>query len=317
MKIAAYTNANITAILSRIPADLESNTEWMQCRTKEEWNAQAPDTEILLATGKMSAEMLMQAPRLKWIQTLSAGVDGLPLAYIQERGIRLTNARGIHQIQMSEFALLQMLQWARRADLHYRNQIQHVWGKNVPVGELFGHTVGVIGSGSIGQAIARLCKAFGMQTLGYNRSGKPAAHFDEMLGGTEGLNQLLAESDYVILLLPSTPETRQFLTMEQFKRMKPTACLINLARGTVLNEEHLIEALRTGVIAGASLDVFETEPLPPSSPLWELPNAILTPHVSGLSPHYMARASEIVFENLRNYLEGTPLRNEVDLLSGY
>lgn len=318
MKIIVYTAANAAPILSGAPEELRNRVQLVQCRSREEL-ACHEDAEALVVTGKLKEEDLAAVPRVRWVQALSAGVDHMPLAYMQSRHIRLTNARGIHQIQMSEFAMLLMLEWARRADLHFLNQVDKVWGRRVPSGELYGQTVGIIGSGSIGQAIAEKAAAFGMRTLGYNKSGRPAPGFDETLGSREGLQRLLAESDYIIMLLPSTAETRHFLSMEEFKQMKPTACFINLARGSVVNEQELIEALRGGVIAGAALDVFEQEPLPPESPLWELPNVILTPHVAGASPHYMTRSASIIFGNLQRFLRGDaePLINEINLQEGY
>ncbi|WP_438448586.1 D-2-hydroxyacid dehydrogenase [Gorillibacterium sp. sgz5001074] len=317
IQVAAYTRANIAAITDRLPGDLAGRVEIVLCRTPEELAEAGTEAEIFLATGKLEAQAILSAPKLRWIQMLSAGVDGIPLAILADRGIRLTNVRGIHRIQMSEFALLYMLQWCRRPDLHLMNQRNKVWGKNVPVNELYGRTVGILGPGSIGRAVAEKARAFGMTTLGYSRSGQPQEGLDAVYSGREGLLELLSRSDFVVLLLPATEETRHFIAMEELRAMKPTAFLINLARGSVVKEDDLIEALRSGVIGGAALDVFEKEPLPEDSPLWELPNVFITPHVAGLSPHYMARAAEIVFENLRRYLDGRGLMNDVNLETGY
>lgn len=320
MKIAVFTASDAAPLHKGLPPDVREQVELVICRSKEELLIQAPDVQALVVTGRMQQDWLEAFPKLRFIQALSAGVDHLPLQEIAARQIRVANARGIHQIQMSEFAMLLMMQWVRRADLHFLNQMDKVWGKRVPSGELYGQTVGVLGSGSIGQAIARKAQAFGMKTLGYNRSGKPAADFDETVGGPDGLKRVLNESDFVITLLPSTPETRQLLGMEQFKAMKPSACFINLARGTVINEQELIEALRTGIIAGAALDVFEQEPLPPDSPLWGLTNVILTPHIAGASPHYMTRAAGVLYENIRRLLRdgaSEGLLNEVYPGKGY
>lgn len=317
MKIIAYTAANVAAITEGLPAELAGRVEILHCRTPEDLAPHAGDAEALLTTGRLAPEVLEALPAVRWIQALSAGVDGLPLERIRKRGIALTNAKGIHQIQMSEFAMLYMLQWVRRSDMHFLNQLDKVWGKRVPAGEVYNQTVGILGTGSIGQAIAHKAKAFGMRTLGYNRSGRPSPGFDVCYGGREGLFALLEQSDFVILLLPATPETRHFIKMEELRSMKPSACLINLARGSVVLEADLIEALRSGVIAGAALDVFEIEPLPQDSAFWELPNVLITPHVAGLSPHYMTRAAEIVFENIRRYGKGEALLNAVDLTEGY
>ncbi|MDF2922863.1 MAG: D-isomer specific 2-hydroxyacid dehydrogenase NAD-binding protein [Paenibacillaceae bacterium] len=318
MKIVIYTTGSAALIQKGLPPDLREQVELVHCRSREELSVHT-DAEGLVATGKLDEELLGAFVKLRWIQVLSAGVDSLPLPVIQERQIKLTNVRGIHQIQISEFAMLLMLQWARRADLHFLNQMDKVWGKRVPSGELYGQTAGILGSGSIGQAIARKAKAFGMRTMGYNRSGRAETDFDVTASGSDGLLRILSESDYVITILPSTPDTRKLLGAEQFKAMKPSACFINLARGDVINEQELIEALRNGTIAGAALDVFEEEPLPPDSPLWGLQNVILTPHVAGQSPHYMTRAAEIVAENIRRFTAGLTddLLNEVDAGEGY
>lgn len=317
MNIAAYIKADISPITGGIPEDLQSRIVVRQYRSSEELKPHLPGVDILLAIGRVKEEIIQNAPQLKWVQALSAGVDFLPLEEIARRGILLTNARGIHQIQMSEFALLLMLQWARRLPLIYRNQQSKRWDPYIPCGELYEKTLGILGPGSIGEAIARKAKAFGMRTLGYNHSGRETPGFDEICSGAEGLNRVLAESDYLIMLIPSTPETKGFLSLEQFRLMKPSAYFINLARGTVVNEGDLIEALQSGTIAGAALDVFEEEPLSEKSPLWNMDNVTITPHIAGLSPQYMQRASEIVFENIRRFLEGKPLINRVDPAAGY
>lgn len=319
MKIIIHSAAKSSPLLNAVPADLKERVQLIHCRSREELNWHAPGVQVLIAAGRLTPAALAACPDVHLVQALSAGVDNLPLAYMEEHGIRLANVRGIHQIQMSEFAMLMMLQWARRADLHFLNQMDKTWGRRVPAAELYGQTVGILGSGAIGQAIAAKARAFGMRILGYSRSGRSIPGFNRVSSGPAGLQYTLSESDYIIVLLPATTETRHTLGMEQFKSMKPTACLINLARGSVINEPELIEALREGTIAGAALDVFQEEPLPTDSPLWELPNVILTPHVAGLSPHYTSRAADIVFDNIRRYLENpeAPFQNEIDLQKGY
>lgn len=317
MKITAYTKMDITPITDLLPEDIRSSVQWIHCPTRNDLTGHLAETEVLLTSGRLEDDILRAAPIVRWVQTLSAGVDKVPLKQIAERNILLTNARGIHQIQMSEFALLYMLQWARRTDLLYRNQLNHLWDSHVPAGELYGGTLGVLGSGSIGEAIALKGKAFGMTTIGYNRSGSSAPGFDRTYAGPEGLETVLQQSDYVVMLLPSTPETRHFMSMDRFRLMKPSAFFINLARGSVVNEQDLTEALRTGVIAGAALDVFEVEPLPEESPLWSIPNLFITPHTAGLSPKYMQRAGAIVVENIGRFLRGESLINTVDPKEGY
>lgn len=319
MNIIYYSTANTAPLLDQLPADLTSGLQFFHCKSREELKYRGSDAEAIITSARLDEEILAACPRLRWIQVLSAGVDRMPLEEIGRRGIRLTNARGVHLIQMSEFAMLMMLQWARRSDLHFLNQVDKVWGRRVPSSELYGQTVGILGSGTIGQAIAAKASAFGMKTLGFNRSGRYVAGFDQVLGGDEGLQKVLAQSDYLIVLLPATEKTRHFLGMKEFRSMKPSACLINMARGSVLNEPELVEALRNGIIAGAALDVFEIEPLPPESPLWELPNVIITPHVAGASPHYTERVAAIVSENLSRFRSGAQeaFVNEVDCSRGY
>lgn len=317
MNIAAYTKFDISPIINNLPEDLQSRIVIRHYKSSEEIEPDLPGVDILLTTGRVKEEIIQQAPNLKWVQALSAGVDFLPLEEIARRGILLSNARGIHKIQMSEFALLLMLQWARRLPLIYRNQQNKRWDQNIPNGELYGHTLGIIGPGSIGEAIALKAKIFGMRTVGLNQSGRAAPGFDEIYSGSSGLDRILAESDYLIMLMPSTPKTKKFLSLEQFRKMKPSAYFINLARGSVVDENGLIEALQNGILAGAALDVFEEEPLPENSTLWSLDNVTITPHVAGATPHYIERASEIVFENIRRFLAGEPLLNAVDPVAGY
>lgn len=321
MKIIVYAPKNAESLLTLLEPGLPEEIVLVHCRNREEVSALASDAQGFIATGggMPDASMLEELPQLRWVQCLSAGVDKLPLEDMHKRGIRLTNAKGVHHIQMSEFAMMQMLQWARRADLHFSNQLDKRWGKRVPSGELHGQTVGILGTGSIGQAIAAKAQAFGMRTLGYNTSGRPALHFDAVYHGAGGLLSILGKSDYVVVILPATEDTQELIGREQLQAMKPSACLVNLARGTVVSEQELIAALQNGTIAGAALDVFEEEPLPPESPLWELPNVLITPHVAGSSPHYMERFAGIVRENFRRMVTEPdgPLHNEVDLSQGY
>ncbi|MDF2936272.1 MAG: D-2-hydroxyacid dehydrogenase [Paenibacillaceae bacterium] len=321
MKIIVYAPNNADSLLPLLEAGLPHGIELIPCRSRGDVTAQASDADGFVVTGggMPDADLLEELPKLRWVQIMSAGADKLPLEELRKRGIRLTNAKGVHQIQMSEFALLQMLQWARRADLHFSNQLDKRWGKRVSSGELHGQTVGILGTGSIGQAIAAKAQAFGMRTLGYNTSGRSELHFDAVFQGPDGLLSVLGDSDYVVVIVPSTPDTQGLIGKEQLQAMKPSACLVNLARGTVVSEPELIAALQNGTIAGAALDVFEVEPLPPESPLWELPNVLITPHVAGSSPHYNERAAGIVRENLRRLAEDpeSPLQNEVDLSQGY
>jgi phosphoglycerate dehydrogenase-like enzyme len=258
------------------------------------------------------------APRLKWIQLTSAGADRLLNSGFVEQGITVTTVSGLHAIPIGEFIIGAMLQWAKGAPRTMRAQLKHEWTRFAPT-ELHGKTVGIVGIGHIGAEAARLAKAFGCRVLATKRSATARSstpYADEILPASE-LPRLLAESDYVVLCVPLTTDTRGLIGERELRMMKPTACLINIARGPVIVEEALIEALRQGWIAGAALDVFEKEPLPADSPLWDFENVILTPHISGGTENYNRRATEIFARNLGHYLSGEPLENVVDPARGY
>jgi phosphoglycerate dehydrogenase-like enzyme len=317
LHIAAVTRMDVSYLLQNVPSDLEKQMKLTWHPTAAEAGEALADAEAVLTSGRLEPELLTLAPRLRWVQTLSAGVDKLPIDTLGERGITVTSMRGIHAIQMSELALCFMLQWVRQSRVFYKQQQAKVWNSHVPTGELYGKTLGILGAGAIGEAAARKAKAFDMRTIGYNQTGRSLPHYDEIVSGEEGLYRLLERSDFVLVLLPSTPQTRHFLRAEHFRRMKREAVLINLARGSIIREADLIEALRQRTIAGAALDVFEEEPLPAESPLWEMDNVLITPHIAGSSPHYVERAAEIFYENVRRYVQGLPLINTVDRVKGY
>jgi D-2-hydroxyacid dehydrogenase (NADP+) len=258
-----------------------------------------------------------RAPRLKWIQTMSAGIDLLPEAILKS-GIRIVNASGLHGTPMGEMVLEMMLMFAKEAPVCFLMKQSRQWKRFRPA-LLKGQTAGILGLGAVGGEIARLCKAFGMTVLGFRRSGQsgePVPDVDRFFP-REQLIQLLAESDYVVLALPLTEETRNMIGEEELRGMKPTAFLINLARGAIVDEGALIRALEEKWIAGAGLDVFVKEPLPPESRFYDLPNVIFSPHISGELPDYESSATGIFRENLRRYLSGEPFLHEVDPGKGY
>ncbi|MDI6600974.1 MAG: D-2-hydroxyacid dehydrogenase [Thermoanaerobacteraceae bacterium] len=261
-------------------------------------------------------EIVEKADQVKWIQSLSAGVDMLPMDLIKEKGIVVTNASGIHKIQISENVFGYMLMFVRGLNKFYELQKERKWDKSPRTTELYEKTMGIIGAGSIGSEIARLGKAFGMKVLGLRKSGKPEEYYDVMYTN-DGLKELLIQSDFVVSCIPLTDETQHLLGEEEFKAMKPTAYFINISRGSVVDEKALVKALKEGWIKGAGLDVFEEEPLPVDSPLWDMPNVIITPHVAGLTDRYMERAMKLFNDNLERYLKGENLINVVDPDRGY
>ncbi|WP_047984646.1 D-2-hydroxyacid dehydrogenase [Ornithinibacillus californiensis] len=258
-----------------------------------------------------------KAINLKWIMVLSAGVDQLPFKQIEKRGILVTNSRGIHKTQMAEYTISMMLQVYRQEKTLYENEKLSKWDKSVRMKEITAHTLLVLGTGDIGQEVARLAKVFQMNTVGLSRSGRPVEYFDEVYT-IETIKQNLPKADFIVSVLPSTAETKYFLSDEHFNLMKEEAVFINIGRGDLVKTETILQAVRDQQIAHAVLDVFEVEPLPEDSPLWTEPNITVTPHISGQSPNYMIRALTIFQENLDKYLNGeNNYTNTVEPSRGY
>lgn len=261
-------------------------------------------------------DVLDAAPQLRWIHTPSAGVDHLLTPKVLARDIVLTNSAGVHAIPIAEFVLALMLDRVKcLAALHTAQAGQH-WATNLPMDELYGATVLIIGLGSIGQAIAQRAAAFGMRVWGSRRNPQPLPYTEQVVGAGNW-RQLLPQADYVIIATPLTPETRGMFDAAALQEMRPDAFLINIARGAIIDEAALLTALRENWIAGAALDVFDSEPLPPDSPFWSLPNVFVTPHCSWTSPHMRQRVAELFLDNLDRYRTGMPLRNIVDKQAGY
>ena len=272
---------------------------------------------ILLSTPPL--DLLSRSPKLRWVQSTSAGIDNMMGTGLLESDVIITNTRGIHAILIGEYVLGTMLMFVKKAPLCFVNKQRKRWEKFVPSG-LRGKTFGVIGLGSIGQEVARLAKAFGMRVVATKRSVMRQElsnmGVDEVYPRCD-LLEMLGECDFVVLSVPLTKETARMIGERELKAMKPTAYLINISRGGIIDEKMLIRALEEGWIAGAGLDVFEKEPLPPESELWEMPNVIISPHIAGDNEMYNARVTEIFCENLKRYLTGRPLINVVDKEKGY
>jgi phosphoglycerate dehydrogenase-like enzyme len=292
------------------------------------------DVEVLYAF-RVPDNLLSKAPRLRWLQLHSAGANHLLGHPIMKSNVLITTSSGIHATPIAEYAFASMLAWSRRLPkmIYYHNRYEWPQGRwDIFVGqELRGATLGIVGYGSIGREVARLGKCFGMRVVATKRSvgevrdtgyrvpgtGDPEAQVLDWIYPPERLAEMLAECDFVVISLPLTPETKGLIGEEELRAMKPNAYLVNVSRGGIVDEPALIKALQEGWIAGAGLDVFQKEPLPPDSPLYNLGNVILSPHVAGFSPHYDDRASDLFAENLRRYLAGEELLNLVDKEAGY
>ncbi len=259
--------------------------------------------------------LLARIPGLRWVHTISAGVDHLLFPELRESEAILTNASGVFNIPIAETVMAYILAVVKRLPEFWARQQEHRWEK-LPLRELRGLTVGIVGLGDIGAEVARLCRAFGIRVLGLRRHPASSDVADEVMP-PDRLHDLLARSDFVVIAVPLTAETRGMIGRAELAAMKPDAWLINISRGAILDEDALVEALREGRIGGACLDVFLQEPLPPESPLWDLPNVIITPHNSWSSPHIEEREIDLFLENLRRYVAGEPLLNVVDKQAGY
>lgn len=287
--------------------------------SKEEAGVELESADVLVTYGEDLTEVhLKQYKNLKWIQVLTAGVDKMPLSYLVQSSIQLTNVKGIHKIPMAEYTFAAMLQMARNLNDTFQKQQSKKWDARLRVDELFDKTLGIVGVGAIGEEIARRANVFGMKVLGVTRSGRENLYCEKMFT-PEQLNLFLPLCDYIVIIVPSTRDTFHLIGKDELNCMKPTAVFINIARGSVVDEEALVAHLKDGKIKGAVLDVFTEEPLPENSPFWELDNCIITPHVSGRSSRYIERALKVFRENLEIYQSGkqNQLNNIVDCVKGY
>ena len=260
-------------------------------------------------------DLIARAPNLIWIQDILAGVEVFLSPSIVASPVVLTNSRGIHP-QVVESALMLAMMLAKKMPLFTNNKNQKIWKKETP-GLLSSKTAGILGLGHIGSGIAKNAKAFGMKVIGLEiRAIKKPASVDVMLP-PEKLNEVLVQSDFIFIALPLTPQTRGLIGEKEFKLMKPSAFLINISRGAIVDEYALLQAVNSHRIAGAGLDVFTIEPLPVTSPLWNLENVILTPHVAGLAENYDEMVTRLFCSNLKRYLKGRELLEAVDKVKGY
>jgi phosphoglycerate dehydrogenase-like enzyme len=262
------------------------------------------EADAILAYGRaFDAECLARAKRLKWFQCLITGTDHLA-PVLAGSSVILTNARGIHGPQMAEMAVLHMLALSRQVPQLVRNQAAHAWDRILPR-VLDGRTIAILGVGAIAEHVGKVCQAFGMTTIGISRTPRQLAGFDAIYPRAR-LLEAAAQADFLLALVPYTKENHKIIDAAVFDVMKPTAYLINIARGGVVDEAALMQALKQRKIAGAGLDVFEEAPLPPSHPLWDMNNVFITPFIGGRSDRYEESIMSIIKPNLRSFLDGRP-----------
>ncbi|MDO4153627.1 MAG: NAD(P)-dependent oxidoreductase [Clostridia bacterium] len=267
----------------------------------------APETDFaavdaVVCNGLFLYHDIKEFKNLKCIQLTSAGLDRVPLDYIQEKGIHLYNARGVYSVPMAEWALCGVLSLYKHLNAFSEKQKNHLWEKDREVRELQGDTVLIVGCGSVGTACAERFKAFGMRVMAADIQ-KPQSDVYDAYFSMQEIDKALETADVIVLTLPLTADTRGFFRAERFSHCKNGAILVNIARGAVVKEKDLTDALVSGNLGGAVLDVFEDEPLPKDSPLWELENVMITPHNSFVSPKNNERLFSVMLQNIETFLK--------------
>ena len=324
--VAAYNRLNLWTAPEWFAERLRSDfpqLEMARITSGASLAAELSDATVLFG-GSFRPEDLRSAKKLRWIHSPAAAVHDLLFPELVNSDVILTNAREVHAVVVAEQVMAMMFALARRIPESVRFQVKHMWGQAnlsedhcIPH-ELGGATLGLVGLGSIGRNVAQRASAMGMKIIGVREHAdrpKPE-HVDEVLP-TSQLNQLLSRSDYVVLSPPVTPATRGMIGRTQLAAMKKDGYLINVGRGSLVDEAAVIVALRERRIAGAALDVFEQEPLPPESPLWDLDNLLITPHTGGMTDKMWDRHYARFADNLRRFLSDQPLLAVVDKQAGY
>jgi len=267
------------------------------------------DAEVVL-TFRLSEEQLAAAPDLRWVQALNAGVDSYPQEALVERGVALTNSSGIHAEQMGQQVLGYMLVFERRIHEGIRQQHAGEW-ERYSGGELSDDTLGVVGLGAIGSRVGEYGKRMGMDVIGTKRDPATAPECADRCYPADELDSVLDEADYLVVACPLTDETEGLIDADAFERLDDEAVVVNIARGPIVEQSALVDALDAGEVRGAALDVTDPEPLPADSPLRERYDVVLTPHMAGSSPYYFDRAVELFAENYRAYVDGGEFTNRI------
>lgn len=281
-----------------------------------------PDTDIFVGYS-LRAKQLKDARNLKWIHSTAAGVAQLMYPELRDSGVLVTNPSGVFSVPMAEHAMGLILALARNFPDSVRQQDranwsqQELWDKPQHLAEVNGQVLLIVGYGSIGRELAKRAKSFEMRVWGLTRSGKGDGNYVEKIFPAARLHEALPEADYVVIAAPETAETKHLIGAAEFAKMKRSARLINVGRGSLMDEAALICALKSGTLGGAAIDVAETEPLPPESPLWKTPNLFITPHTSALSDRLWVRQTALLVELLERWFGGREMFNQVDLTRGY
>ncbi len=300
-----------------LEAQLPTGIEPLWFASPAQANAMIADADIawvdMQPTALVADAIRSAGPRLKWVSTIYAGLDAFPLDLLRERGVLLTNGAGINAVAVAEYAVLGMLAAAKRFDTVVRAADRQDWLKDAPGKvELDGTSALIVGYGTIGRLIGDRLAAFGVAVTGVTRSGRAGTLTPDAWAAR------LGDYDWVVLAAPSTDATKALIGEDELAGMKPSAWLINIARGDMIDEDALLAALTNGGIAGAFLDPTHPEPLPAGHPLWTAPNVMISMHLSGRSQTRMfQRGAALFLENARAFVAGEPMRNVADLDAGY
>ena len=298
------------AALSRTDAAIEVRAT----RDEDEFRRWLPDAEILVAR-RFPVDALATAKRLRWIQVASTGIEFLLPVRDRVDHLTITNARGVNAALIADYVMAASIMLQSNFLGLMRDQVAMRWRPRSVV-PLHGRTLGIVGMGAIGQEVARRARVCGMNVFGVRRGRAPLAEVDRLFR-PEDLQAFLGACDFVVLAVPETDSTRAMIGPAELRAMKRSAFIVNVARGSIIDQAALVDALTNGVIAGACLDVFEVEPLPADSPLWTMPNVIVTPHIAGMREDYSERFMDIFIDNLGRFARSAPLRNLVDVNRGY
>jgi len=281
------------------------------------------DAEIYVGFG-ITPRLFSAAPRLRWVHSAAAGARASLFPEMRESDVLFTNSAGIYGDPLAEWAIAAILFFGRAFDVAVRGMRERRWPYDEmaaygnPQREVAGSVIGIVGYGGIGRAVGRRARALGMEVLAVrSRShGAPLPGVEEVFG-PEGLDEVLSRSDYVLLSLPETAATTGLIGSPELARMGPGSVLLNLSRGGIVDEDALVRALESGVIRGAALDVFRSEPLPADSPFWTLDNVLITPHAGAISPRFWERETDLIVRNIGHYLSGGRMENLVGKTRGY
>lgn len=274
------------------------------------------DVEILVCYSPFKTLDISKFNKLKWIQLSSIGIDQVPLDILREKNILLSNNRGGYSIPMGEWIVMNILELYKKSRVLFQQQQKKLWRLNKDILELYGKTIAFIGTGSIAKEAAKRLQGFEVKVVGVNTKGSRAEYFHSCYP-IDDMQDVLSTSDVVVLTIPYTKATHHLIGQRQLKAMKPEALLINVSRGSIIDEAALIEQLNEGHLLGAALDVFEEEPLSTDNPLWNFERVIVTPHNSWISELRNDRKYRMIYNNMKRYLNGEDLINTVDINRGY